>query len=193
MSDVSFESGFKKRLESAHAWLFWGGVAMVVLGVAAVIFPLVSTVVVELLVGWVLLLSGAVMLWGSFSIHGTGPFFAALLTSLLSVAVGVFMLFNPPAGVLALTLMLAVVFMVDGAFEIVFAFELRPYSGWGWMLASGMASVLASVLIAAGWPQVSAVLLGLLLGLNFISSGLAYVTLANALKPAHHMGHARTA
>lgn len=103
------------------------------------------------------------------------------------------MLFNPPAGVLALTLMLAVVFMVDGAFEIVFAFELRPYSGWGWMLASGMASVLASVLIAAGWPQVSAVLLGLLLGLNFISSGLAYVTLANALKPAHHMGHARTA
>src|SRR5579871_6444267 len=94
MSDASFESGFEKRLESAHAWLFWGGVAMVVLGVAAVVFPLVSTVVVELLVGWVLLLSGAVMLWGSFSIHGTGPFFAALLTSLLSVAAGVFMLFN---------------------------------------------------------------------------------------------------
>ncbi len=193
MSDVSFDTGFRKRLESAHAWLFWGGVAMVVLGVAAVVFPLVSTVVVELLVGWVLLLSGAVMLWGSFSIHGTGPFFAALLTSLLSVAVGVFMLFNPPAGVLALTLMLALVFMVDGAFEIVFAFELRPYTGWGWMLASGLASVLASILIAAGWPQISSVLLGLLLGLNFISSGLAYVTLASALKPAHHMGHARTA
>jgi uncharacterized membrane protein HdeD (DUF308 family) len=159
MSDETFESVFRKRLESAHNWLFWGGVGMVVLGVAAVVFPLVSTVVVELLVGWILLLSGVLSLWGSFSIHGTGPFFAALLTSLLSIAAGIFLLFNPPAGVLALTLMLAVVFMVDGAFEIVFAFELRPYMSWGWMFASGMASVLAAVLIAAGWPQVSAVVL----------------------------------
>ena len=79
MSDVSFDTGFRKRLESAHAWLFWGGVATVVLGVAAVVFPLVSTVVVELLVGLVLLLSGAVMLWGSFS--STAPVRSSRLCS----------------------------------------------------------------------------------------------------------------
>jgi len=193
MSDMSFESVFRKRLESASGWLFWGGIAMVVLGGAAVIFPLVSTVVVELLVGWILLLSGAVTLWGSFSIHGTGPFFAALLASLLSIAAGIFLLFNPLAAVLALTLMLGVIFMVEGAFEVVFAFELRPSTGWTAMLASGIASILASVLIAAGWPGISAIVLGLLLGLNFISTGLGYVTLSRALKTSHQVHHARAA
>jgi len=114
MSDVPLESVFHKRLQSASGWLFGGGIAMLVLGIAAVVFPLLSTIVAELLVGWILLLSGALTLWGSFSIHGTGPFFGALLVSLLSIAAGVFLLFNPLAGVLALTLMLGVIFMVEG-------------------------------------------------------------------------------
>jgi len=138
MSDVPLESVFHKRLQSASGWLFGGGIAMLVLGIAAVVFPLLSTIVAELLVGWILLLSGALTLWGSFSIHGTGPFFGALLVSLLSIAAGVFLLFNPLAGVLALTLMLGVIFMVEGAFEDVSAFELRPSTGWAGMLASGI-------------------------------------------------------
>jgi uncharacterized membrane protein HdeD (DUF308 family) len=182
MSEVPFESVFHRRLRSATRALFWIGLAMLVVGIAAVIFPIFSTLVVALLVGWTLLITGGITLVGSFSIHGTGPFFAALLLSLLSIAAGVFLLFNPLAGAIALTLLVAVIFSLQGAFEIALAFEMRPIAGWAGMLASGICSVLVALLIAAGWPAISAVVLGLLLGVNFISSGIGYIYISSASK-----------
>jgi uncharacterized membrane protein HdeD (DUF308 family) len=184
MSDGSFiDSMFHGRLRAASGTLFWLGLVMVVLGIAAIVFPMLSALVAALLVGWVLLISGGVTLVGSFSIHGTGPFFGALLLGLLSIAAGVFLLFNPLAGAIALTLMVGVIFMLQGAFEIFFAFEMRPHIGWVGMLISGIASIVMAVLIAAGWPGFSVVVLGILLGVNFISTGFGYIFVSRALKP----------
>ena len=90
--------------------LFWLGLVMVVLEIGAIIFPIVFFFHLRggVLVGWVLSISGGVALVGSFSIHGTGPFFGALLLGLLSIVAGVFLLFNPLAGAIALTLMVGV-------------------------------------------------------------------------------------
>jgi uncharacterized membrane protein HdeD (DUF308 family) len=63
MSDRSFaDSLFHGRLRAPSGRLFWLGLVMVVLRIAAIVFPIISTLVATLLVG-------------SFSIHGTGPFF----------------------------------------------------------------------------------------------------------------------
>ena len=184
MSDASFiDSLFHGRLRAASRKLFWIGLAMVVLGIAAVVFPLISTMVVALLVGWVLLISGVITLINSFSIQGTGPFFGALLLSLLSIAAGVFFLFNPPIGAVALTITVGAIFMVQGAFEIVFACETRPHEVWGGMLLSGIACIVLAILIMAGWPRISAVALGILFGVNFISTGFGYIFVSRALKP----------
>jgi uncharacterized membrane protein HdeD (DUF308 family) len=123
-------------------------------------------------------------LFGSFSIHGTGPFFGALLSSLISIAAGAFLLFNPLAGVVALTLVIGVIFMFQGVFEIFFAFEMRPHAGWVGMLLSGGASVAMAVLIAAGWPTISTIVLGILLAVNFISTGIGYIFVSRASKTA---------
>ena len=183
MSDTSFDSLFHGQLRAASERLFWLGVAMVLLGIVALIFPMASTIVATLLVGWVLLLSGCITLIGSFSIHGTGPFFGSLVLALLSLAGGVFMMFNPLAGAAALTLMLGVIFMLQGAFELYFASELHPHTGWLGIMVSGIASIVIAFLIAAGWPLISNVLLGVFLGVNFISTGLAYIVVSRAVKP----------
>jgi len=178
------DSLFHKRLREASRRLFWLGLLMVVLGFAAIVFPMISTLVATILVGWVFLISGVLTLYGSFSIHGTGPFFAELLLGLLSVVAGVYMLFNPLAGAAALALVVGVLFMLEGAFEIFFAFEMRPHPGWVGMLISGIASIVLAVLIAAGWPAISVVVLGILLGVNFLSTGFAYIFVSRALTPA---------
>lgn len=184
MSNPSFvDSLFHGRLRAASGRLFWLGLAMVVIGAAAIVFPMISTLVAALLVGWVLLISGAVTLAGSFSIHGTGPFFGALLLGLLSIAAGVFLLFNPLGGAVALTLMVGVIFMFQGAFEMIFALEMRPHAGWVGMLLSAIASIVMAILIVAGWPEISVIVLGILLGVNFISTGLGYIFVSRALKP----------
>ncbi|MEJ1970382.1 MAG: DUF308 domain-containing protein [Rhizomicrobium sp.] len=179
MSNVS-DNLFHGRVRASSGRLLWLGIALTVLGVAALVFPIVSTLVAALLVGWTLLFAGAFTFAGSFSIHGTGPFFGALLTGLISLAAGAFLLFNPLGGAVALTLILGVIFMLQGAFEIFFAFELRPHAGWQGMLLSGLASVVMAILIAAGWPGVSVFLLGILLGVNFITTGLGYIFVSRA-------------
>jgi len=185
VTDITFPTSILfRRLKSASRGLLWLGLAMLVLGIAAVIFPLASTLAVTLLVGSVLLISGILTLAGAFSIHGTGPFFGALLLALLSIAAGIFVLFNPLAGAASLTLFLGFIFMLEGAFELLLAFEMRPHGGWGGMVFSGIASILVAVLIAAGWPAISAVALGILLGVNFISTGIGYIVLSRALNPA---------
>jgi len=171
------------RLREVSGKLFWLGVLMVVLGIAAIVFPMFSTLVATILVGWVFVISGVLTLYGSFSIHGTGPFFAALLLGLLSIVAGVYMLFNPVAGEAALTLVVGVLFMFQGAFEMIFAFEMRPLPGWVGMLLSGIASAVLALLIVGSWPRISLIALGILLGVNFLSTGLAYLFLAHVLKP----------
>jgi len=184
MGNVSFvDSLFHGRLRAASRRLFWIGLAMVVLGIGAFVFPFISTMVVTLLVGWVLLISGVITLVHSFSIHGTGPFFGALLVGLLSIAAGVFLIFNPLGGAVALTITVGVIFMFQGAFEIVLAFETRPLKGWGGVLFSGIASIVLAVLIMAGWPRISAVALGILFGVNFVSTGFGYIFVSRQLKP----------
>lgn len=173
---------FHERLRGASVGLFWIGLLMVVLGVAAIVFPMISTIVATLLVGWVFLFSGAITVYGSFSIHGTGPFFGALLLGLLSIVGGVYMLFNPLAGATALTFVVGVLFMFQGAYEISFAFEIRPLPAWISVLISGIASAILSVLIISGWPGISLIALGILLGVNFLSTGIAYLFVSRALK-----------
>jgi uncharacterized membrane protein HdeD (DUF308 family) len=185
MSNVSStDSVFHSRVRTSSSTLFWVGLAMVLVGMAAIAFPFFSTLVAALLVGWTFLFSGIFMLVGSLSIRGTGPFYGTLLMSLLSTTAGAFLLFNPLAGALALTVLVAVVFIIQGAAELVFAYEMRPAPGWEWMLISGLASVVLSVVIAAGLPGTSLIALGVLLGINFLTTGLGYLFVSRALKPA---------
>ena len=183
MSDTVFHAGpFHERLRAASNRLMWLGIALALLGVAAIVFPIVSTLAATAFIGAVLLIAGCVALAGSFSIHGAGPFFGALLFSLLSIGVGMFLLFHPTAGAAALTLALGAIFMVQSAFEMVFAFEIRPLRGWVSMLISGILSLVMAVLIFIAWPGISLVALGILVGVNFISSGLGYVFVSGSLR-----------
>ena len=139
MTTSLIENAFHAQVRKEAGRFIWLGAALLVIGIVALVFPVVSTLVATIFVGWLLIFSGAVTLYGSFSIRGAGPFFGALLFGLLCVAAGVFMLARPQGGELAITLSLGVLFMVQGAFEILLALELRPARSWGWMLISAAA------------------------------------------------------
>jgi uncharacterized membrane protein HdeD (DUF308 family) len=185
MTHTSFsESSFFRRVRGEAGRMTWLGVALLVLGICALVFPVFASFVATFFVGWVLVIAGVASVFGAFSIRGTGPFFGALLFGLLSLAGGVFLLFRPGVGMLLLTLTVGVLFIVQGAAETFLAFEARPSKGWGWMLASAAASVILAILIIAGWPGSSLVTLGLLMGVNFITSGLAHLAVAHSVRTA---------
>jgi uncharacterized membrane protein HdeD (DUF308 family) len=182
MSTSNIADAFRTQVFREAGRFIWLGVALLVIGVAALVFPAVSTLAATFYVGWVLVLTGAITLFGSFSLRGAGPFFGALVLGLLSVAAGVFIFARPQIGELAITLSLGALFMLQGAFEVVLAVELRSARGWQWMLLSAVASIFLAIVILAGWPGTSMIALGTILGVNFISSGLAYLMVGGAVK-----------
>jgi len=158
------------------------GVIMVVLGVLAVVWPQISTIAVDVYVGWLFLLSGVVGLVSTFLAQNVQAFLWSLLTAALSLFVGVLLLWHPTEGAVSLTLVLIALFIVEGIFQIAASLSYRDVfpESWGWMLASGIADLILAALIIKGWPSTATWALGLIAGVNLITSGLAITMVALA-------------
>jgi uncharacterized membrane protein HdeD (DUF308 family) len=169
------------KLAQKNDQLFWGGVALAVVGVLALIFPVAATFAVAVMVGWLLVLAGVVTIWDAFTVEGTGAFFGELLIGLLKLAFGVYLLRHPDVSMIALTLLLVGVLMIDGAIQVVLALELRPMDGWIWMLLAGLVSIAVALLIASELPEISLVVLGIYLGISFLATGIARIAISRRL------------
>lgn len=176
-----------RRIGERKTEFFWMGVIMAIIGVLAIIFPVIATLTVEILIGWALVLVGIVTLFSSFRVEGTGPFFGTLLLGLLELGVGLYLLTHPALGIVTLTLLLAALFLVEGAVQLSFAFEMRGEGSWIWMLLSALVSIAVGLIIAAGLPGISIFALGLVVGINFLSTGIAYILLSQSI-PARAPG-----
>lgn len=156
------------------------GVIMTILGVLAVIWPQISTVAVDVYIGVLFLLSGLVGLFVVFLAPTVSAFLWSLLTAALSLLVGILLLWHPVEGAVSLTLVLIAFFVVEGIFQIAASFSYREifHGSWGWMLASGIADLVLAALIIAGWPGTAGWALGLIVGVNLITSGVAIMMVA---------------
>jgi uncharacterized membrane protein HdeD (DUF308 family) len=101
-----------------------------------------------------------------------------LISVVLSVIVGVLFVRQPGEGLLAITLLLIIFFMVEGISKLVFALTIRPFPNWGWVLASGIIGILLSLFLWASLPVTAIWLLGVLLGIHLICEGAALGYLA---------------
>jgi uncharacterized membrane protein HdeD (DUF308 family) len=168
---------------ATHWRLFlFQGVVMIVLGVLAVAVPMAATLAIELLVGWLFLISGIVGLIALFSVHDAPAFLWGLVTAALSVAAGVVLIWNPVAGALSLTLVLVGLFIAEGVFQIATSVGYRHVmaASWGWLLVSGISDLVLAAVIILGWPISAIWALGLLVGINLLTSGWALVMAAFA-------------
>jgi uncharacterized membrane protein HdeD (DUF308 family) len=160
------------------------GTVMTILGVVAIVWPEVSTVAVDLYVGWLFLISGAVGVVGMFFAPTVSAFLWSFLTSALSLLVGVLLLWHPVEGAASLTLVLVAFFLVEGVFQIALSFGYRDVfpESWGWMLFRGITDLILVAIILMGWPTSASWALGLVVGANLITSGLATLVAAFAAR-----------
>lgn len=107
-------------------------------------------------------------------------FWWSLVSAILGIAVGIVLLLWPLSGVLSLTLVLIVFFVIEGVASIMFALEhKRELSGrWGWMLASGIIDLIMAAIIFAGLPGTAVWAIGMLVGINMVFGGSALIAMA---------------
>lgn len=179
---TSMPSAVRDALRAHWKLFLFQGVVMIILGVIAVAMPAAATVAIDIYVGWLFLLSGIVGLVAMFSAGNVSTFLWTLVTALLSVVVGVMLIWQPVAGAFSLTLVLTAFFIAEGIFQTVSSFSYRDVipSSWGWMLASGISDLLLAGIIIWAWPTSAQWVLGLVVGVNLVTSGAAVVMMAIA-------------
>jgi len=111
-----------------------------------------------------------------------GGFAWQLAIGILFVLGGFDMAFFPLSGAITLALVLGVIFLVKGIFQLVLGFRYRPHAGWGWMVAAGALAVLVGLAILVQWPFSGAWVPGTLVGISLIFSGWSYVAVALAVR-----------
>jgi uncharacterized membrane protein HdeD (DUF308 family) len=165
----------------AHWRLFLvEGIILLGLGLAAIVLPLIATVAVALIIGWLLLMSGIVGLIATFRMRQAPGFWWSLLSAVLGIAAGIVLLRWPLGGALSLTFILTVFFVIEGVASIFYALEhKRELSArWGWMLISGAVDLMLASIIFLGLPGTASWAIGLLVGINMVFGGSAIISMA---------------
>jgi uncharacterized membrane protein HdeD (DUF308 family) len=175
-------SGTPMPADAVSGWNVAWGVLLVIGGVVAVMMPEVAALATTLVFGWVIILCGAFELGYAIQTRrrvGSGwRLTSGILTLLLGLAIVVF----PLTGAVSLGLLVGAFLLVGGVTRIALAFQLKPVSGWGWVLFDGVLSIALAILIMIGWPGSSLVVIGVLTGLWLISAGIWRIFLRGPLR-----------
>lgn len=159
------------------------GIGMILLALAAVGFPAATTVLVGAAGGWLLWLAGALMLGVALLIFGGWLRLLGSGAALLAIGLGVYLTLHPTVGAFATALVLAAALVMDGSFQVAAALHLRPLAAWRWLLASAVTSLAAAGFLASGLPERTPQAIAGLLGLAFVTTGVALVVVSFA-RPA---------
>ena len=122
-----------EALSRNWGWLLALGILMIILGVVAMAAPVVATIAIQVMLGWLLVISGIAEGIHAFMVKEWRGFLLELLSAVLYLGVGLMLLVDLLKGALALTLILAVFLLVEGIFKIITALRVREHRGWGWL------------------------------------------------------------
>jgi Uncharacterized conserved protein len=165
-------------------WFLVLGIVFLLCGAAAIALPAVSTFAASTVLGAALAAAGIVKMIQSFRVREWDGFLWQELTGVVELVGGVLVYFNPLKGALAITLLIAVVFFVQGLAQIGLAIRIRRQDGWKWLLFSGLIALMASAALTLKLPYTRIYTPGTIAGLSLLVAGGAYVAVALALRKA---------
>jgi len=158
------------------------GVLLVVLGIAAILTPVVAGSAVVTVIGVILFAAGIVPIIRALKSRDKLEKALSYTLGIITAFAGVAVIGHPLFGLAFLTLLLMVYFVVEGIWKMVVSFRYRPATGWIWLLLSGAGSLVLGFLLWSQWPMSGMWAVGVLVGANLLGTGLSLVALASTLK-----------
>lgn len=181
-SPVKYNEFFDiNEIRDNWGWFLALGIILVILGTLAIGASVYTTFFTILLLGVLLLAGGIAKLIYSFWAQKWSGFFISLLIGILYGVTGGLLLFKPLESAAALTLLIGSLFVVSGLFKIIVPLVSR-FSQWGWVLFSGIISLLLGILVLEGWPETSLWVIGLFVGIDLLIYGWAIILFSFAAK-----------
>ena len=162
-------------------WLVFTACLFVMLGLYAMMEPFIGGMPVQLLVGWLLITGGATHIASIYRRDDGGAVWH-LAVGLVYIAGGVYFLSQPAIAMEALTLLLAIVLFVEAGLDLVAYSAQRTEPGAVWLLVNAFVTTVLGTLIAMHWPATSVWVIGTMLGLNLLTTGVSRLMLGMAAR-----------
>ena len=176
------EAAWMEEAKKNSGLLIFLGIMTVIFGVIAIGSPLITGVAVAVFVGFLLLASGVARIVHALKSKQWGTGFWGTLIGVLGVAAGLMMIFRPLVGLVTMTMLIAIYFLIDGISEIIAAFKIKPDQGWGWVLFNGIIAVVLGLMIWRQWPVSGAWAIGLLVGIHILMTGWSMIILGTGAR-----------
>lgn len=170
------------ELNGLRSFTIAEGILLLALGVIALLFPVLASAGLTVVVAIAFLLGGIIGWVNNLNRSrrlGRVHTFLRLVVSTLFVVTGFWILRGFGAGVLpaaqqvaSLAFAIGVVFLVEGVVTTIVALSHRETAGWGWGLANGAVTIALGLLIVTMNPAGLLSVLGILVGISFLFSGI---------------------
>jgi uncharacterized membrane protein HdeD (DUF308 family) len=156
------------------------GIVLVVLGMAAILIPVVASLAVALFLGWLFLIGGLVGAVTTMVHRRAAGFWWSLISSIVTLVAGLLLLGWPVGGAISLTLVLAAYLVAEGVASMMFAYEHRGQlsARWGWLFLNGAIDIVLAAIILWFLPVNALWVLGLFVGIDFVFGGFSLVAMA---------------
>jgi len=162
-------------------WLMGFGIALVILGMIALVNLVDATLVTVAIVGLLLAVAGFVQLIGAFMGSGTGTErVLQAVIGILYLVVGMYSFANPVSGAIALTLVIGVMFIAEGILRIYGAFAWRTEYKWLHVIL-GAITIFLGIWLITNIP-VSGLAIGFFVGFGLLMAGFSWIVLGWAVR-----------
>ena len=155
---------------SSRMGTVWG-FAVMLIGMLCIMTPFLSGIAVNTVVAILIVASGISITIYAFKAGSIAKGLLQFLFGGITLIAGVVMLLRPMLGMYTMTAVLIAWFVVDGVFAIIAGIRGRSEQGWGWVLVSGIASLVLGIFLWRQWPASGAFAIGLLAGIRLIFTG----------------------
>ena len=179
ISDV-FAAGIAE-IRKSWGWFLALGILLMVLGAVCIVKAQTATAFSILVLGWVLMISGVFWLVTAFLTFNWPLFFLCLLNALIRGGVGYLLIRHPNAGAEAVTMVLALLFIVGGLFRTIAASVIK-FPWWGSTVLAGLVSLGLGIFVIANWGVTSSLFVGIVIGVDLIFDGAALSAFAGAIR-----------
>ena len=171
-----------RELVRKWRWVLGLGVVLLGAGVIAIGAPHVASRFVVSAIGLLFFLGGVAHVGSALQMRGVRAVGPTALTGVLMAICGGLFVFQTDAGVDAITLILAIFLLVQGGLKVMGALYVRPDPTWSWLMIDGSITALLGGAVLAGWPDKSFAIIGLIVGITLLFSGVSLLSVAVYLK-----------
>ncbi|HEX3483455.1 MAG TPA: HdeD family acid-resistance protein [Micropepsaceae bacterium] len=156
------------------------GVVLIVLGIGAILIPVVASLAMALFLGWLFLIGGIVGAVTTVMHRGAPGFWWSMVSAIVTIAAGVILVAWPLMGAISLTLVLAAYLFAEGIASMMFAFGHREVmtGRWGWLFLNGIIDLVLAAIIVLLLPVGALWALGLFIGIDFVFGGMSLIAMS---------------